>query len=195
LPSRQPLEVAGRGGDRIVGQKRPVVGHDRDDGPAHPLFGRCGAEDRHDVVEEFARPRLGSDPQGGAQLGAEALEDSRSPSVDRPHRRAGRGDRGHGAAVPHPGRCGLRASEPWRTRRLRNRRRSRCAQRPPLCSGPRPGHGPGGGVLTEETRVALCRCGASQNKPFCDNSHRLIASAAERGYERRIGKRGRWRRV
>lgn len=26
----------------------------------------------------------------------------------------------------------------------------------------------------EEYRVALCRCGASQNKPFCDNSHRLI---------------------
>ncbi len=31
-----------------------------------------------------------------------------------------------------------------------------------------------GGVVTDEVRVALCRCGASQNKPFCDNSHRLI---------------------
>jgi Iron-binding zinc finger CDGSH type/Divergent 4Fe-4S mono-cluster len=34
--------------------------------------------------------------------------------------------------------------------------------------------GRGGEVLAEETRVALCRCGASQNKPFCDNSHRLM---------------------
>ena len=33
---------------------------------------------------------------------------------------------------------------------------------------------PGGEVVTDELRVALCRCGASQNKPFCDNSHRLI---------------------
>ena len=33
---------------------------------------------------------------------------------------------------------------------------------------------PGGEVGTDEVRVALCRCGASQNKPFCDNSHRLI---------------------
>jgi CDGSH-type Zn-finger protein len=29
-------------------------------------------------------------------------------------------------------------------------------------------------VLGEETRVALCRCGASDNKPFCDNSHLRI---------------------
>jgi uncharacterized Fe-S cluster protein YjdI len=34
---------------------------------------------------------------------------------------------------------------------------------------------PGGDVVSDEVRVALCRCGASQNKPFCDNSHRLIA--------------------
>lgn len=29
-----------------------------------------------------------------------------------------------------------------------------------------------GGGSTAETRVALCRCGASLNKPYCDNSHR-----------------------
>jgi CDGSH-type Zn-finger protein/uncharacterized Fe-S cluster protein YjdI len=31
-----------------------------------------------------------------------------------------------------------------------------------------------GEVLLEDTRVALCRCGASQNKPLCDNSHKAI---------------------
>ena len=30
------------------------------------------------------------------------------------------------------------------------------------------------GYARELTRAALCRCGASQNKPFCDNSHREI---------------------
>ena len=29
-----------------------------------------------------------------------------------------------------------------------------------------------GGESLEATRVALCRCGASENKPFCDNRHR-----------------------
>jgi CDGSH-type Zn-finger protein/uncharacterized Fe-S cluster protein YjdI len=28
-----------------------------------------------------------------------------------------------------------------------------------------------GDAVQDETRMALCRCGASQNKPFCDNSH------------------------
>ena len=28
-----------------------------------------------------------------------------------------------------------------------------------------------GNVLLQDTRVALCRCGASHNKPLCDNSH------------------------
>lgn len=30
-----------------------------------------------------------------------------------------------------------------------------------------------------ETRVALCRCGASANPPFCDNSHRAVGFRAE----------------
>src|SRR4026208_1113668 len=34
--------------------------------------------------------------------------------------------------------------------------------------------GPGGPSIREDTRVALCRCGASENKPFCDGSHRRI---------------------
>lgn len=33
---------------------------------------------------------------------------------------------------------------------------------------------PDGEVVLEDTRVALCRCGASGNKPFCDNSHHEI---------------------
>lgn len=33
---------------------------------------------------------------------------------------------------------------------------------------------PDGVVLLEETRAAFCRCGASDNKPFCDNSHLKI---------------------
>ena len=30
---------------------------------------------------------------------------------------------------------------------------------------------PEGSVIVRDTRVALCRCGASEHKPFCDNSH------------------------
>jgi CDGSH-type Zn-finger protein/uncharacterized Fe-S cluster protein YjdI len=30
------------------------------------------------------------------------------------------------------------------------------------------------GTVREETRVALCRCGRSANKPFCDDTHRRI---------------------
>ena len=31
--------------------------------------------------------------------------------------------------------------------------------------------GSDGEVVSRETRVALCRCGLSENKPFCDNRH------------------------
>ena len=33
---------------------------------------------------------------------------------------------------------------------------------------------PAGHLIREDTRVALCRCGKSSNKPFCDGTHRLI---------------------
>jgi len=35
------------------------------------------------------------------------------------------------------------------------------------------------GEVFKETRMSLCRCGASKNKPFCDNSHRVIGFKAE----------------
>jgi hypothetical protein len=35
-----------------------------------------------------------------------------------------------------------------------------------------------GNVFRHDTRLALCRCGASENKPFCDNSHRRIGFRA-----------------
>jgi uncharacterized Fe-S cluster protein YjdI len=31
-----------------------------------------------------------------------------------------------------------------------------------------------GRLIREDTRVALCRCGGSANKPFCDGTHRRI---------------------
>lgn len=36
-----------------------------------------------------------------------------------------------------------------------------------------------GQVIREDTRVALCRCGGSENKPFCDGTHRRIGFAAD----------------
>jgi CDGSH-type Zn-finger protein len=32
-----------------------------------------------------------------------------------------------------------------------------------------------GNVIVEDRRLALCRCGQSHNKPFCDNSHLGVA--------------------
>ena len=30
---------------------------------------------------------------------------------------------------------------------------------------------PDGQAFPEQSQIALCRCGASQNKPFCDGAH------------------------
>jgi CDGSH-type Zn-finger protein len=34
---------------------------------------------------------------------------------------------------------------------------------------------PAGEQVASETRVALCGCGVARNKPFCDNSHLVVA--------------------
>ena len=39
-----------------------------------------------------------------------------------------------------------------------------------------------GNVLQQGQDIALCRCGASKNKPFCDGSHRDIQFQAEQEF-------------
>ena len=46
-------------------------------------------------------------------------------------------------------------------------------------SGPIEIRNKGGDKVLEGTRVALCRCGSSRNKPFCDNTHRMINFEAD----------------
>jgi len=38
--------------------------------------------------------------------------------------------------------------------------------------------GPDGASAAEDTQVALCRCGGSDNKPFCDGTHRKTGFVA-----------------
>jgi len=38
---------------------------------------------------------------------------------------------------------------------------------------------PDGTVLSRDTDIALCRCGHSQTKPFCDKSHKRVGFKAE----------------
>jgi CDGSH-type Zn-finger protein len=43
---------------------------------------------------------------------------------------------------------------------------------PLLCTGDIEVYDADGNLLEEAEDIALCRCGASHNKPFCDGSHR-----------------------
>ena len=36
-----------------------------------------------------------------------------------------------------------------------------------------------GKILSQEANVALCRCGQSSTKPFCDGTHKTIPFQAE----------------
>ncbi len=46
----------------------------------------------------------------------------------------------------------------------------------------------GGRIETARRTVALCRCGKSQTRPFCDGTHRLIRFKATSAAERQDGK-------
>lgn len=55
----------------------------------------------------------------------------------------------------------------------------------PMKNGPLIVEGPvdlfdteGNAVPLDKTRIALCRCGASSNKPFCDGTHSKIGFEA-----------------
>ncbi len=37
-----------------------------------------------------------------------------------------------------------------------------------------------GNVIETKENFALCRCGASKNKPFCDGSHRQVGFSSDR---------------
>ena len=43
--------------------------------------------------------------------------------------------------------------------------------------------GSGGQLIREDTRLALCRCGHSENKPFCDGSHRKVGFRSTKSSE------------
>lgn len=47
--------------------------------------------------------------------------------------------------------------------------------------------GPEGGALLRDTRMAICRCGQSQNKPLCDNAHRAAGFRDEGAFGRDDG--------
>jgi CDGSH-type Zn-finger protein len=49
---------------------------------------------------------------------------------------------------------------------------------------------PDGRLIREDTRVALCRCGASENKPFCDGSHLRIGFKTAPGEREAVARRG-----
>jgi CDGSH-type Zn-finger protein len=41
----------------------------------------------------------------------------------------------------------------------------------------------GNEIGTERTTIALCRCGKSRQRPFCDGSHKLVRFRAPSGAE------------
>ena len=47
----------------------------------------------------------------------------------------------------------------------------------------------GNEIQTRDGTVALCRCGKSRTRPFCDGSHQLVRFSAPSGLEDRVRSR------
>lgn len=45
----------------------------------------------------------------------------------------------------------------------------------------------GAEIVVDRATVALCRCGKSRIRPFCDGSHKLVRFRAPSGLEDRAG--------
>jgi len=77
--------------------------------------------------------------------------------------------------VPHGGLHAYRTDGAPQEDRAADRRRDPGGSGGPLLiHGSVNRAGRGGDALREDIRLALCRCGASRRKPYCDGTHRLI---------------------
>ena len=85
--------------------------------------------------------------------------------------------RGHDRALPERRAAGRapRRRPPRRCRRRTRPRSPRAARR--ILRGDLALMAADGSVGQTDTRMALCRCGGSQNKPFCDGSHEKLGFA------------------
>lgn len=95
-------------------------------------------------------------------------QSSNKPFCDGSHKTSGFTDPGH---VP--------ATEPLQDTLAQSLTIKLAPNGPILCSGPLTIAAADGVTIHAAPRVALCRCGNSSSKPFCDGTHGKIGFSAE----------------